>query len=165
MGIKSDVLDNIVSTLQSISIATGYSLDIKSVKKVALPTEKLNAQERLSSCLVSFARETKFKDNQFADDLMFNAIALFAIRASMDNVTQNIFLDFMEDIEAVLSKDNSRGGLQSENYIVKETWISDIDMVVTEEYNVEAIQECILMVNVSYSYIPLRLSGTSDRLG
>ncbi len=165
MGIKSDILDNIVSTLESISIATGYTLDIKSVKKIALPTEKLNAQERISSCLVSFARETKFKDNQFANDLMFNAIALFAIRASMDNVTQNVFLDFMEDIEAVLSKDGSRGGLTGDSYIVKETWISGIDMVVTEEFSQEAIQECILMVNVSYSYIPLKLSGTSDRLG
>lgn len=165
MGIKSDILDNIVLTLESITIATGYSLDIQSVKKIALPTEKLNAQERISSCLVSFARETKFKENQFADDLMFNAIALFAIRASMDNTTQNAFLDFMEDIEAVLSKDGSRGGLTDDHYIVKETWISEIDMVVTEEFNQEAVQEAILMVNVSYSYIPLKLSGTSDRLG
>jgi len=165
LGIKSDILDNIITTLESISIATGYTLDIKSVKKIALPTEKLNAQERISSCLVSFARETKLKDNQFANDLMFNAIALFAIRTSMDNVAQNVFLDFMEDIEAVLSKDGSRGGLTGDSYIVKETWISDIDMVVTEEFSQEAIQECILMVNVSYSYIPLKLSGTSDRLG
>lgn len=165
MGIKSDILDNIVSTLESISIATGYSLDIQSVKKIAIPTEKANAQERIAMCLVSFARETKFKDNQFADDLMFNAIALFAIRASMDNTDQGSFLDFMEDIEAVLSKDGSRGGLTGDSYIVKETWISDIDMVVTEEFNQEAIQEALLMCNVSYSYIPLKLSGTSDRLG
>lgn len=165
MGIKSDILDNIISTLESISIADGYSLDIQNVKKIALPTEKLNAQERISSCLISFARETKYKANQFSDDLMFNAIALFAIRASMDNITQNVFLDFMEDIEAVLSKDGSRGGLTDDHYIVKETWISEIDMVVTEEFNQEAVQEAILMVNVSYSYIPLKLSGTSDRLG
>ncbi len=165
MGIKSDILDNIISTLESISIATGYSLDIKSVRKIALPTEKLNAQDRISSCLVSFARETKFKENQFSNDVMFNTVSMFAIRASMDNVTQNIFLDFMEDIEAVLAKDWSRGGLTGDSYIVKETWISEIDMVVTEEFSQEAIQEAILMCNVSYSYIPLQLSGTSDRLG
>ena len=62
MGIKSDVLDNIVSTLESITVVNGYTLDIKSVRKIALPTEKLNAQDRISSCLVSFARETKIKD-------------------------------------------------------------------------------------------------------
>lgn len=168
MGIKSSILNNLTEALEDITISNGYSVNIQNIDTVRLASDKLNAQERLTSVSVTLMRESKqvYGEHQSTNDSMMVAIAQFRIEAIMDNNTHTAFLDFLEDIEACLSKDESRNGLVSSYHHVQRTWISDIDMVETEEYNEERIQKATIVLNVQYQYIPLMLSATSiDRQG
>lgn len=167
LKIKSSILDNLKTTLDEILIAEGYTVDVRIVSIIALPTEKFDAEERQALIEICIDNEEKFRagEHEKADDLLTSAMLTFLLRVSMDNTTPQAFSDFLEDIEAAVSKDETRGSECSDYHYVHHTFIKRIDWVTTEEQNIERIQEAIMTLIVNYTYIPLMLSGDAERLG
>jgi 2,3-bisphosphoglycerate-independent phosphoglycerate mutase len=84
----------------------------------------------------------------------------------MANVTHLQFMNFLDDIEAAISKDPGRGNLDDEAYKVMDTWVSDVSIIDTEETD-EVFdsgdfkdREAVIEIIVEYLYIPDLLSGT-----
>jgi len=168
-SVKQLILNNLATTLEGITIANGYNTTIKKViKGKILSLEKLPITDwRDAVCMIRYIGQRNEREAGLGDGTGFAAEARYLCFAGMSNATAAQMMNFLDDIEASISKDVSRGDLDDTAYHVIDTYIDNIEVVGSEEWDEvldetsEQIkdQKCLLTIIVEYFYIPELLSG------
>lgn len=167
-NVRQLIIENLASSLNNISKANSYNTDIKKVITGKIfPIEKLPSEWRQAACQLRYVRQTNERESLLADSHGESAIVEYQCFATMSNTTHENMMAFLDDIQAAVGKDPSRGNLCDTAYKVLDTWVSSIDLVGTEEFDElldplsEQLKdlEAMLIINVEYFYVPDWLSG------
>lgn len=101
-----------------------------------------------------------------ADQYLTRAEAVYPVRASMTNVTHESFTNLLEDIEASVTKDETRGRLAGNYYDVRLTYISEQNIVDTKDFDEKRVstghyRELVaeMLLTVVFRYMAKELSG------
>tara|TARA_Y100000310_G_scaffold176468_1_gene176585 strand:- start:418 stop:960 length:543 start_codon:yes stop_codon:yes gene_type:complete len=170
---RLQILDDIVSTLEGITTASGYNNTVQKVVKGKIILREMMAVSKLSAfCSVKYAGQTNQIEGPFtaSGSDMMQASSEYLIYASMDLCTNTTFLGFLDDIEAALAKRPDRNsiiGAQGE-YKVMDSFVTQIsepdtsgehDEVVDDSSEQHKFLACFIRFSVIYYYIPHYLSG------
>jgi len=161
-SVRALIADDIETTLQTITVANGYNIALqKVIKHKIIPDEKLDPLWRQALVQFRYAGQTNARDSHHT-----LATCRYQCQVSMTNNTADNFLMFLDDIEAALDKDSSRGGLDGAGYSVYDTYVQSINMSGSDELD-EILDSgdhkelvAILIIIVEYTYVADLLSGS-----
>ena len=161
---KQEILNHIVTTLNGIRIASDYYTEIQQVIKGKIVNiGNVPPLWRAGYCAVVFSDQESVPTGTAT----LQATTSYTIYSAMDNCTSEMFMNFMDDIEASLAKNSSLDGVAHTSYNVIDSYIASIQIFDTEEQDEMLssgdeqyrVREALLSFVVSYSYHPRMMSG------
>ena len=111
-SIRKQIIDNIASELNKITIAHGYNQDIKYVEKnKLLPPDQLTLDQFPAAFIIA-AKENKKHADVDAVESDFEVIVEGVIKSNADtDDMQQLSTNLINDIEKCLMVDETRGGI------------------------------------------------------
>lgn len=154
MAITTDIRNELISAVQTVSVANGYNTDNVTTSKMLLPTSKLNAEQRRAHFSARWIRRI----SEPAGNLNRAEATFYAI-VVMDNVTDEVFAGFLEDIEASIEKRTIITNVDGVYHGGVDVALTNIEVVDVSESISERVHEAHLTFTASYQYRPDNLSG------
>ena len=94
------ILDSIAARIATVTIANGYSRDVKQVLKHRfLPIEKFPLNVRTGLVAIKFVERSIERGGAASSDGFFTYVFRYSMYVAAENITPDDFYQFIEDIE------------------------------------------------------------------